>query len=99
MVICFGREKVQMLQEFFMLGQDLPLPIANVLAQFEGAFARDIPFWKKVRDDIIKPVHAFLVKKFSDVEPRPTTSKPMIKALRRWKVWQLLKFAELLRPS
>jgi hypothetical protein len=99
MVICFAREKISCLLEFLRPNQDLPLPVAAVVASFENIYRQDINKWKSTRDALIKPVFDYLQKKFPSEEPKPTDKKKMIKKVRRWRVWQLFHFAELLRPS
>lgn len=99
MVLCFAREKIASLMEFLRPGQDLPTPVLDVINTFEPPFNADVAFWKDVRDAVVKPVYDYLATKFSDVQPRPTGQKKKKKAIRRYRVWQLYKFAELLRPS
>lgn len=98
MVVCFAREKIQTLLEFFRPNQDLPSAVLKVILTFEPAF-RDVPHWKRVRDSVITPVYEYLKNKFSDIRPIPTSQKKKKKAIKRYQVWQLYKFAELLRPS
>ncbi|MDQ3233514.1 MAG: hypothetical protein M3Q07_16985 [Pseudobdellovibrionaceae bacterium] len=98
MVLPFAEERIQLIVAH-LEANDLPPKIMETIATFDGDF-QSIQHWKERRNAIVAPVVGYLKKNFVfTAKPIGTKNKPRTKALRRYRVSRLFKFAELFRPD